>query len=451
MRMVILAILALALVGVSPAAPPKTLMVVYKSSEYKTPEATPVKARVEPILKKLGWKVVYQDVDQRLPGREEMKPYGAVLSWHQTARYARPHEYVRWMRDQVIEGRRVIILGNFGAHTTDEKTWMTNEALNEFFMPFGLDYGAAFCGAPDQLEVVRHNRAILPDPGKPAFYLLFRSRSSDNQGDLVLRRKDLPNSESYMVVRTPHGAMAQEGYVFKTGPSGEFLWRLNPEAFLSQALAPPKGPERITVRGRILALYKGSEKATQDDNEVKLFLAQPLKELGYVVDYRNIEEGLPSEADMANYQGIVTWFRGPTMQIASSYCNWLTEQIVAGRKVVIFGNFGAFQEELVRDPKAPLDRWLLQGEYNNFFYPFGLEFRGAWTNDTRQIQEVSRDPAMVPWLEPAHLTHYFLFRPVGSENKVFLALNRRDLPDSQSAVVVRTPYGGLALENYLVR
>ncbi|GMU52120.1 MAG: hypothetical protein AMXMBFR33_12660 [Candidatus Xenobia bacterium] len=424
------------------AADKGSVLVVYKGSEFKTAAATPVKAHLEAVLKKLGYGVAYHDVDRSLPSAQEMQKYTAVLSWHQTARYARPQEYVRWLRDQVMAGRKVIVLGNFGAHTTDEKTWLTNEELNEFFMPFGLNYAAAYTGAAEQLQVVSQNQKIVKGAVKPTYYLLFRSHDARNQGDLVVRRKDMPDSDSYLVVRTPHGAMAGESYIWKDN-----ALRVDASAFLSSALAPAAVSDRLTPGGRLLGLFKGSEGTSADNNEIKLFLAAPLKELGYTVDYRNLEDGLPSEADMKQYVGIITWYRSPATRNAAAYANWLTDQIVAGRKVVVFGNYGAFQEQL----NDGLDRWLLSEEYNNFFYPFGLEFKGTWTNDASKITEQGRDPAMVPWLEKAHLNHYFLFRPASPEDKVFLRLGRTDLPEGESAVVVRTPYGGLALENYIVR
>lgn len=427
------------------AAGKGSILAVYKGTEFKSPAATPIKAQIENVLKKLGYTVVYHDIDKGLPSAEEMKKYVGVISWHQTARYAHPLEYVRWMRDQVLAGRKVVILGNFGAHTKDEKIWLTNEELNEFFMPFGLDYQAAYTGAPDQLQVVKQNKSVVKGAVKPSYYILFRSHDTRNQGDLVVRRKDMPNSDSYLVVRTPNGGLAGESYVWKDN-----AMRIDAAAFLSQAFAPTPAAARLTPGGKLLGLFKGSEGTSPESNEIKLFLEKPLKEMGYTVDFRNIEQGLPTEAEMQQYVGVITWYRGPSIKNAAAYANWLTDQIVHGRKVVIFGNYGAFQEQLSTDPENPLDRWLLAEEYNNFFYPFGLQFKGSWTNDPSKITETTRDPDMIPWLEKSKENHYFLFRPVSPEDKTFLGLDRTDLPEAESSVVVRTPYGGLALENYIV-
>lgn len=444
-RMSWLTLLMAAVLLVPALAEKGTVLAVYKGSEFKTPAATPIKAQIENVLKKLGYKVVYHDIDKALPSAEEMKRFVAVLSWHQTARYKNPQAYIRWLRDQVLAGRKVVILGNFGAHTVDDKTWVTNEELNEFFKPFGLEYKAAYTGATDQLQVVEQNKKIVKGPVKPTYYILFSSHDSRNQGDLVIRRKDMPDSDSYLVVRTPAGALAGESYVWKDN-----AMRIDPMAFFTQALAPTPAASRLTPGGKLLGLFKGGEGTTVEENEVRWFLEKLLKEMGYTVDYRNIEDGLPSEADMSQYVGVITWYRSPALKGAAAYANWLTEQIAHGRKVVVFGNYGAFQEPLSADPNAPLDRWLLGEEYNNFFYPFGLQFKASWTNDPTKIREVSRDPEIVTWLEKSKVNHYFMFRPVSPENKSFLTLARTDLPNSESAVVVRTPYGGMALENYIV-
>lgn len=441
--------MALFLFWLSPwvgASPPKRMLVLYKASEKIQPDQYEVKWHLEPILTRQGWKLDYRNVDASLPSAAEMEPYQAVTSWHRTAVYSKPAEYVRWMRDQLIAGRKVLIFGNFGAYTADQKTWLGNEVLNEFFLPFGLDYGAAYCGDAAQLQVVGSGKAQPPSPLQ--YYLLFRSVNSDNDAWLTVRRKDQDKSDSALVVVTPKGAMVGETFIYQM-QGKNIRWLIDREKLLSSALAPPS-QERLSSGGHLLALYKGTEKFDATSNYIQRFLAPTLKELGYTFDCYDICQGLPSSAKMAQYNGIVSWYQTASMENAAAYCKWLSEQILAGKKVVVLGNLGAFQE-LDSKSNPPTERWLLTHEYNTFLYPFGLEFKGMWTKDPKVLQVAQRDPAMIPYLEPEHIGHYYWIQSVSPENKPYLVLRRSDAKNSESAIVVRTPYGGYALESYLFR
>lgn len=428
------------------AAPARKMLVLYKSSEKVNPKDYEVVWHLEPLLKKQGWDLTYHNADSSLPSDAVMADYQGVLTWHRTAVYSKPTEYVRWMRNQVVSGRKVLIFGNFGAFTADQKTWLGNEVLNEFFLPFGLEYGAAYSGDSKQLQVVTQDGARPPNPLQ--YYLLFRSSNPDNKPWLVIRRKDLDKSDSALVVTTPRGCMVGETFIYQM-QGKKIQWLVDREKLLSQALAAP-AEDRLSSGGHLLALYKSTEKFDNTSNYIARFLAPTLKELGYTFDCYDICQGLPNSATMARYSGIISWYQTASMENAAPYCRWLTEQIMAGRKVVVLGNLGAFQE-LDSKSNPPTERWLLTHEYNTFLYPFGLEFKAMWTKDPKVLKVASRDPQVIPFLEPEHLGHYYWIQSVNQENKPYLLLSRSDAKDSESAVVVRTPYGGYALESYLFR
>ena len=442
----------LACLGVLAAQPLPTskgprLLVLYKSSESPSPDQSEVKSHIEPVLKKLGFAVDYFDVNQALPDAARMKSYQAILTWHRTAQYANPQAYIRFVRDQVLAGRKVVVLGNFGAHTADLKTWASNESLNEFFVPFGLEYRAGYSGDASKLQVVTDS-AVAKSPNPPPTYMNFHSKAPSNRSYLVIRRTDLPDSDSALVVRTPKGGMAQEGYLYKT-EGGNVTWLLDREQFLSEVL-DVKPRVASSKGGRILGLYKGSDGQNGESNYISRFCREPLKALGYQLDCQDVEKGFPDSATMQGYSGVISWYQSAAMAHAADYCRWLTQQIQAGRKVVILGTLGAFQE-LDKSGSVSTERWLLPHEYNSFLYPFGLEFLGMWTKDTAKLKAVSVDPRMVPWIEPAQLAHYFWIRSANPDNKVYLKVGRTDVPYADSAFVVRTPYGGYVLESYLFR
>lgn len=437
----------LAVFSASWAIPSHKGLVVYKSSEKINPKDFEVRWHVEPLLAKQGWSLSYHDIDQGLLNDAEMAQYEAVISWHRTPVYQKPLEYVRWMRTQVVSGRRALIFGNFGAYTADQKTWLTNENLNEFFTPFGLEFASGYTADQSQFQLVSKTPQASP-PSQLTYYLLFRSINPDNKPLLVVKRKDLDKSDSALVVVTPRGCMVADTYLYQM-EKGKVQWLIDRQKILDQALASAPA-DRSASGGHLLVLYKGTEGVDGSSNWASRFLAPTFKDLGYTFDTHDITKGLPPAAGMSKYSGIVSWFQTASMENAADYCKWLSEQILAGRKVVVIGNLGAFQE-LDTHSNPPTERWLLTHEYNTFLYPFGLEFKGMWTKDPSALTVVNRDNNLVPFLEPQHLGHYYWIQSVNPENKNYLTVARKDAKGSDSSFVVRTPYGGFILESYLFK
>ena len=195
-------------VSLLPAAAQQSALLLYKGSEEGV-SASRVATRVEPILKSLGFQTSYHDVDTGLPGAVNAD---LVVSWYASSKIQNPQAYVDWMAAQIGAGKKVVVLGNFGAHTADGNTWMTNESLNRFFYPFGLSYKAAYTGDTNLLRVTSQ-QAPAKAPQPLNYYLLFSSENTQNKILMEVERTDQPGSKSALVVQTPYGGMAQETYV----------------------------------------------------------------------------------------------------------------------------------------------------------------------------------------------------------------------------------------------
>ena len=411
----------------------KSALLLYKSSEETSASLSRVATKVEPILRGLGYQTSYHDIDQGLPGTVKAE---LIVTWFSTPKIANPEGYIDWMAAQISDGRKVVVLGNFGAHTSDGQTWMTNESLNRFFYPFGLSYGAAYTGDAALLRISKQ-QAPASAPSPLNYYLLFSSKNPENTIFLEVERSDLQASQSALVVQTPYGAMAQETYVD----------HLDLGAFLSQVTKAQK--RTATVNKKLLGLYKGSENVDARTNYLARFVAPTLYDLGYGIEYHDIDNGLPSAEKMSGYSGIISWYLTPEIAKASDYITWLSAQMDEGRRVIILGNFGAFAED-IPSSGGVVRRYLQSPEYNKFFYPFGLEFRGAWAKEKHAVRVSQKDSDVITWLEPNHVGHYFWIRSVHPDNKEFLNITRDDLQDGDSAVVVATPHGGFALESYVL-
>lgn len=432
------------------------VLALFKSSEKDTAESNLCKRYAAGHLQKAGYQVEYRDIEAGYPSEAEMARYAAVLTWFRGAQMKEALAYPTWLARQVKAGRKVVVLGNFGAYTPDMKYFTPDTYLNEFFVPFGLQYRGRWTGKASLLKVVHKVAAMVESPSPIDLaainhYLDVESRLGENTSFLTVERTDVPDSKSALVVRTPHGGMAMEGYLYTGDPEQASSWHLNLGAFLRETIAS-KGEATGLASKRILAFYKSSEKVNERDNEIRLYAWETLYKLGYEVDFRDVDQGWPALSEMTPYTAIITWYRGATMPRAADYAEWLADNMAQGRRVIVLGNYGAFQER-IDGPQESYQRWLGLEEYNNFFAPFGLEFQRQWTNDTKVLKVSSKDARMVEFQIPltaADVKHYYKWQNLHPKNEPYLVLNRSDIPDGDSPVVVRTVGGGFALESYIL-
>jgi hypothetical protein len=198
----------------------------------------------------------------------------------------------------------------------------------------------------------------------------------------------------------------------------------------------------------VLALYKSSEYTsdaagrhpkTATTNEIHTWAQMPLNWLGLMVEYHDIDQGLPDERMMARYRGIVTWFQTEEIVEPLAYLRWLGAQIRAGRRVVILNFLGA-----LRDRRTL--RTVDLAAVNQALAPSGLTFLGNWTGDQQVIELRRKDRRMVEFERPLPpgLPYYQQVVCRRADCRAYLVLARRDLPDSESHMVVTGPWGGFA-------
>jgi hypothetical protein len=197
----------------------------------------------------------------------------------------------------------------------------------------------------------------------------------------------------------------------------------------------------------ILLIYDSNEATPllEVRNVVERISVLYLNYLGMKVIYHDLALGLPDETTMRDVHGILTWLIDDLMDRAVDYCHWLEKQVLGGKKLVILGNPG-----LLLDKKDKSETPL--AEVNRVFHALGLRYEGNWTDNPFVIRVVEKDSSMVEFERSLEneAGEYQTVRSVNPENKVYLALERTDLPDSKSAAVVTTPFGGYAQQGYEV-
>lgn len=195
----------------------------------------------------------------------------------------------------------------------------------------------------------------------------------------------------------------------------------------------------------VLALYDGTEKTSRVQNDIKLFAEDVLTAMGLKVEYHDISSGIPQEKSMKKYRAVITWYRDSEMPHALTYCQWIADQVRDGCKVIVLGNFGAYKD-------SRTEKWLNINEVNIAFNAIGLVYKANWTSNPNVIKVSFKDSDMVEYRHPLSLEetrHYFCFQSILKKNRIYLSLERTDIPQGQSDIVVSTPYGGMALSRYI--
>lgn len=204
---------------------------------------------------------------------------------------------------------------------------------------------------------------------------------------------------------------------------------------------------------RILAMYDSNETVEEEDDDenithrpvdsevamVHLLAELPLNHLGLVVDYHDVNGGiLPSSAEMAKYLGVISWFSDDMMAKPNEYLSWLALQAQEGRRVVVMERIGAlrFLDE------SPSDTTLVEAA----FEAIGGKYLGNWSDDASSIALVTKDETVMGLEQalPSRFEFYQHYQSVPG-SKVYLQLERTDIPESVSDVVWTGPTGGFVM------
>jgi len=179
-----------------------------------------------------------------------------------------------------------------------------------------------------------------------------------------------------------------------------------------------------TPAPRVWLLHDGAEA----HSPVIELVAERLRALGCAVDYLDVRRGLPGAAPSARRAGIVTWFTDDDLPEALGYPRWLARQLDAGSRVAMFGR-----------PGFPASKPLLAR--------LGLDAAPAST--ARAVRVVRRDGLIGGEAEPLLRSRGLLrWHAVGA--KVDVHLRIEDADGRSIDPVVTAPWGGLALQPYLL-
>jgi hypothetical protein len=205
------------------------------------------------------------------------------------------------------------------------------------------------------------------------------------------------------------------------------------------AQAAPFTP-RVTPR-TILAVYDGRYQKDVRDTQIHRLLEMPLNHLGLVVTYCDLNKGLPSQGQMQDVRGIVTWFVSDSMEKPVEFLAWAEAAIDAGKRYVVVGEMGVGRN--LRGQTTDIEL------INQFLARLGLRIEN-WTPVTYDVHVAYKDPAMMEFerLLPAVLPPFNQIRLLDPKVRSQLIVRRGNDPSTDSHLVVTGPHGGYAAHGY---
>jgi polysaccharide biosynthesis protein PelA len=229
---------------------------VYSAAGGNSGIDNPLRYNVEMVLHHLGLHLDYCEYERGLPAAADMAQYRGVVLWLSSSTLPRAAEYWDWLALQLRAGRRVVLLNGTGPrHDADTGQTVPLSRVNKALTLMGLRGGSNYSGMPLDIALVSKVPAMVEFERNLDFELSsfdeLASISSANRVFLELRMKST-GARAAAVVLTPRGGVAASGYFLHMDPeSFKKQWRLDPFAFLEQALGVEGAPrpDATTLNG----------------------------------------------------------------------------------------------------------------------------------------------------------------------------------------------------------
>lgn len=210
------------------------------------------------VLNYLGLEVKYYDIAKGVPAPDALEGVRGVLTWFDDEKMPRAEAYCHWAAEQIQQGRRYVILRNFGAFKDSEtQKDVPLETINEVFHALDLEYRGNWSDNPLSIEIVEKDSSMVeferPLENETEFYEQVLSLSPGNRTYLKLKRNDLSDSESHAVVVTARGGVVLGGYEIALDQVNDRLqWRIDPFRFFEEAFGLKGCPryDTTTLFGR---------------------------------------------------------------------------------------------------------------------------------------------------------------------------------------------------------
>ncbi len=238
---------------------PRVIAAFYDSSEEfnRSEDNNRIHNNAEMVLNYLGFKVRYYDVQKPLPSDADLKDVYGVVAWFRDDSIPHAAEFCRKAVEWIGSGKKMVLIKNSALFRDSETLAPVDEStLESFYGALGIVYEGFETENALLIELAEKTPGLTEFErsfdGELPFYEKF-SAGPGTRSWVKIRRTDLENSESPVVMTTPQGAFALEPYTLFMNPFNlKRQWRIDPFVFFDEALNTPGLPrfDTTTLLGR---------------------------------------------------------------------------------------------------------------------------------------------------------------------------------------------------------
>jgi len=159
---------------------------------------------------------------------------------------------------------------------------------------------------------------------------------------------------------------------------------------------------------------------------------------GLLSDYIDINtQSFPNDQDMKKYRAIITAFNTNKNKNGISWLKWLKHQCDQGIKLIIFGPLSGNDAINKTEYKQLVDA---------IYSYIGIQYKGMFSNHRGRLKYSYKDLTRVDFERsyPIFPISYEQFQVLDPAVKVWLSIERKDIENSNSAIIVTGPNGGFA-------
>lgn len=230
----------------------KSVLALYKSSEGQSARENEIYFYLSVPLKEMGLKVTYWDIDRGLPSKSLTEYSRAVITWFRGPSMRRPYDYLDFLDSVIDEGKKVIVIDNFGAYQDrDTGDYVRPLRMNTTLDRLGVMYHGDWTQDGSKLKIAEKVSKMVEyqgrqDVSKSAFFYRFISSDRKMKVWLSLARTDKEYDPSPVIVTNRNGGFALSRYIYRV-EGGKVKLLLNPKMFLAEALFPKASGERAAI------------------------------------------------------------------------------------------------------------------------------------------------------------------------------------------------------------
>jgi len=214
--------------------------------------------------------------------------------------------------------------------------------------------------------------------------------------------------------------------------------------FLTVLLLPgvAAGQNGEPLTRTVLAFYNSNEFSDVRATRIHQLAEMPLNHLGLKVRYHDINQPLPTLAEMEGVRGILTWFQNDQMPNPANYVQWAVQAMNRGIRLVVFDDLGI--QRNMQGADTPL------ATVNAYLKPLGLETDGIWKVTTYDVKLQRKLPQLVEFERPHQvpLPSFLQIKKLDENVTTYLEAHWGKARPSSSAIVTVNSMGGYVAAEY---